>query len=372
MHMRHKRDTDTRLVRGLVLDHGSRHPDMPSRVDNAKILTCNLSLEYDKSEVTMAAMPGTPDSVDRVPIFLRALTGSGRWTPRIAQVNSGFFYSSADQREKLVAAERKLVDDRVAAIVALKRHVCQEGEGFVLINMKGIDPLSLDALAKEGIMALRRAKKRNMERLQLACGGYEVSSVEELAPECLGYAGSVYEHVLGEEKYTFVEDVRHPRSCTILIKGPSDYVIAQIKDAVRDGLRAVKNAMDDEAVVKGAGAFEVACAEYLLEKAATAVGKARIGVEAFANGLLGVVMTLAQNAGLDAQESVLCVRKSVKKGTTAGVDLSTGELLDCDLAGVFDAYIVKRQILNSAPVMASQLLLVDEVIRAGINMRRRA
>ncbi len=45
-----------------------------------------------------------------------------------------------------------------------------------------------------------------------------VNSVEELEPECLGQAGNVYEHVLGEEKYTFVEDVAKPTSCTILIK----------------------------------------------------------------------------------------------------------------------------------------------------------
>lgn len=87
--------------------------------------------------------------------------------------------------------------------------------------------------------------------------GSAVNSVEELAPEVLGHAGHVYEHVLGEEKYTFVEDVANPHSCTILIKGPSDYSLAQIKDAIRDGLRAVTNALLDGAVVPGAGAFEV-------------------------------------------------------------------------------------------------------------------
>ena len=59
--------------------------------------------------------------------------------------------------------------------------------------------------------------------------GFAVNSVEELERDCLGYAGCVYEHVLGEEKYTFVEDVRNARSCTILIKGPSDHSLAQIK-----------------------------------------------------------------------------------------------------------------------------------------------
>lgn len=52
MHMRHKLESDTKLVRGLVLDHGSRHPDMPKRVENAFVLSCNISFEYEKSEAS--------------------------------------------------------------------------------------------------------------------------------------------------------------------------------------------------------------------------------------------------------------------------------------------------------------------------------
>ncbi|CAI9776731.1 unnamed protein product [Fraxinus pennsylvanica] len=110
---------------------------------------------------------------------------------------------------------------------------------LLFIIQKGIDPPSLDLLAREGIIALRRAKRRNMERLVLAFGGEAVNSVDDLNLDCLGWAGLVYEHVLGEEKYTFVENVKNPHSCTILIKGPNDHTIAQIKDAVRDGLRAI-------------------------------------------------------------------------------------------------------------------------------------
>lgn len=230
LHMKHKLDNDSRLVRGLVLDHGARHPDMPKHLENCYILTCNISLEYEKSEV-----------------------------------NSGFFYSSAEERERLVAAEREVTDERVRKVIALKKQVCDgTDKSFVIINQKGIDPLSLDLLAKEGIIALRRAKKRNMERLMFACGGQAINSELELEPEALGYAGKVYEHTLGDDVYTFVEDVKHPTSCTILIKGPSDHVIAQLKDAVRDGMRAVKNVLDDAAVVPGAGAFEIGLERYLM------------------------------------------------------------------------------------------------------------
>lgn len=49
MHMQHRMATDTRMIRGLVLDHGARHPDMPKRVTDAYILTLNVSLEYEKT-----------------------------------------------------------------------------------------------------------------------------------------------------------------------------------------------------------------------------------------------------------------------------------------------------------------------------------
>ncbi len=100
----------------------------------------------------------------------------------------------------------------------------------MIINQKGIDPAALDMLAKENIIALRRAKRRNMERMTLACGGVQVNDVEGLDASVLGYADEVYEHVLGEEKYTFVEGVKNPFSCTILIKGnPMDLIITSLQ-----------------------------------------------------------------------------------------------------------------------------------------------
>lgn len=66
----------------------------------------------------------------------------------------------------------------------------------VLFCLQGIDPMSLDMFAKEGIIAIRRAKRRNMERLALACGGSAMNSVDDLTEEHLGFAGLVYEHVL--------------------------------------------------------------------------------------------------------------------------------------------------------------------------------
>lgn len=101
MTMERKMGTDSRFVNGLVLDHGGRHPDMPKVLDNCHIMTCNVTFEYEKTEV-----------------------------------QSGFFYSNADEREKLVESERKWLDERCKAVIDFKRSVCKEGE---VSNLRNFD-----------------------------------------------------------------------------------------------------------------------------------------------------------------------------------------------------------------------------------------
>lgn len=333
MTMQHRTAADTQLIRGLALDHGARHPDMPKDVKNAYILTLNVSLEYEKSEI-----------------------------------NSGFYYSSAQQREKLVESERRFVDEKLRKIVELKKEVCgtDNSKGFVIINQKGIDPLSLDVLVKHGIFALRRAKRRNMERLQLICGGVSQNSVDDLKPDVLGWAGHVYEHQLGEEKYTFIEEVKEPKSVTLLIKGPNAHTIAQIKDAVRDGLRSVFNMIVDKSVVPGAGAFQVGAARQLTSDdfARQVKGKAKWGVAAFAEALLIIPKTLAANSGHDIQDSLAAVQDAHREGHVAGLDLVSGEEMDPVQEGVYDSFRVLRNSIASATGIASNLLLCDELLKA--------
>jgi T-complex protein 1 subunit zeta len=337
LHMRHKLVTDTKLIRGMVLDHGSRHPDMPKRLENCYILTCNVSLEYERSEV-----------------------------------NAGFFYSSAEQRDKLVESERKFTDEKVKKIIELKRKVCTEEnkKSFVLINQKGIDPPSLELLAHENIIALRRAKRRNMERLPLAVGGNAVNSVDDLDEDDLGYADLVYEQVLEDEKYTFVEGVNNPHSCTLLIKGANEHSICQMKDALKDGLRAVQNTVEDECVVPGAGAFEIAAHVHLDKFKRSVQGKPRLGVEIYAASLLITPKTLLENSGLDIQDKLLklIAERESKQQIPVGVNITTGDPLDASIEGIWDNHRVKKQSLALTTVLAQQLLLVDEVIRAGKQM----
>jgi len=340
MIMEHKSEMDTQLIRGLVLDHGARHPNMYKIAEDCYILTCNISLEWEKTEV-----------------------------------NSEFIYSDATQREELVAAERKHTDNKVMKIIALKNQVCGDSpnKNFVVINEKGIDPISLDLLQREGIIGIRRAKRRNMERIPLACGGFAVNNENDLTPDCIGHAGLVYEHVLGDDKFTFIEDVKNPFSCTILIRGPNKHTIEQVKDAVRDGLRAVKNVFDDKCLVYGAGCFEAQAYAHLMTFKKSVSGKKKIGVQAFADSLLAIPRILAANAGHDEQDSLLKLLEAIETNTntSAGLDLATGDILSVKDAGIYDNFGVKKQMLHLATVISNKLLLVDEIMRAGRSMGKK-
>jgi T-complex protein 1 subunit zeta len=332
--MRHKFSSDTQLIRGLVFDHGLRHPDMPKHVEQCFILSCNISLEYEKSEI-----------------------------------NSTFFYKNISQKEKMFEAERKLTNLNVKAILELKREVCHNSEkSFMVINQKGIDSVSLDMFAKEGVLALRRAKKRNAERLKLFFGGYCINSIEELSSDCLGFAGMVHEETLDDEKYTFVEDAECQHAVSILVRGPTDYAMNRITSAVNNCLRSVKNALFEKNVIYGAGAFEMAGFLHLTNNTRKLInGKPKLGAAAFGQALLSIPKSLAYNAGFDIQEVVINIQHEHERGAIAGLDIHTGKPLDMSLSDVYDDYSVKKQILTSASIVASQLLLVDEIIQLKTN-----
>ncbi|KAH8269513.1 hypothetical protein KR018_004439 [Drosophila ironensis] len=331
---------ETQLISGLVLDHGGRHPNMPKMLRDAHILTCNVSLELEKTSVS-----------------------------------SEFYYNTAEQRQDYVSEEHRFIDLRIQKIIELKEQVCAAGkQGFVVINQKGIDIPSLEALAGAGILALRRAKRRNMERLVRACGGEALHSLENLKAEHLGFAALVREEHLADAKFTFVEGCRNPTAVTILIRGQSRHEMTAVKDALRDGLHAIQNAINDAAVIPGAGAFELKAHSALQKFKQSVKGKAQLGVQLFAESLLVIPKTLAVNSGFDVQDTIVNLTEAQrvaeeKDGQYAkpiGLDLATGEPMNPLATGILDNYCVRRQMLNSCSVIAGHLLLTDEIIRAGM------
>ena len=252
-------------------------------------------------------------------------------------------------------------------VTARARHkkVLAQAKGF-RGRRNAVYRIAKEAVMKAGQYAYRdrRLKKRDFRALwiqRINAGAREHGMSVEANIADVEFLG---------DKFTFVEDCKIPKSCTILIKGPNRHTIDQIKDAVRDGLRAVKNCIEDEAVVPGAGAFEIACAHYLKTEVMKATaGRAKLGVEAFAEAMLVIPKTLAENSGFDVQESIIKLTDEyVKTGLAIGLDCNSGDTMLPAEEGVWDNFRVKRQCLYLSTVLATQLLLVDEVMKAGKQM----
>lgn len=318
-----------KLVKGLIIDQGFRHPLMAKRMKNVCVCVINFSLELEDTAVKTF-----------IPV------------------------ANADQRERLTKASRKFVDEKVKTIIELRDAI--EGD-FLLVNGKGIDAPSMDILAHAKISALRRVSKKNLMRLTHACGCRIVNFVDDLRADYLGYAGVVYEEThKGDNKYIFIDEVKEPKAVSIAIAGATEMNSKLVETAIRDGLRSLKNAHDDKKLLPGAGAFEIALAKHMQEfKKTVDPPLNRIGVDIFAEALLSIPRTLLANSGLDQVEVLSEMQQEAEEGELAGVDLDTGEVIDPTIFGIFDNYCVKRGIIQASPIVASQLLLVDQIIQSG-------
>ena len=142
-----------------------------------------------------------------------------------------------------------------------------------------------------------------------------------------------------------------------------------IKEATRDGLRAVKNVYDDKSVIPGAGSFEIACKAHLNEYCNQVEGKAKLGIQAFGESLLVIPKTLAENSGYDIQEAIILLGDEYQKSKVpVGLNVQTLGTISPQKEQIYDNYCAKKQWLNLAPTLAQQLLLVDEIMRAGKGM----
>nr|UXY86767.1 T-complex protein 1, zeta SU [Cryptomonas paramecium] len=316
--MDNQTEMESRFIKGIVLDHGSRHMKMPTILNNVFILLCNISLEYEKSEF-----------------------------------DSEFIFNSENQQEKMFIKEREYIDKKVKKIIQLKRFVCKnEKRGFLVINQKGIDASALDLFSREKILAVRRAKRKNMERISLMCNATPVNSVEDIKPEVLGYAGLVYEQSIDEEKYTFIENVSNPFSGTILIKGKNLLLKQQAKNTIKNTLIALKNFIKDKCALIGGGKIEVSAYKCLIKYSETIRGRKKFGIIALAKGIIGIPKTLSENSGEDPYEHFAKINQVSKNSLDSGI--KTKKILDC--------FSTKRKIYDIACTTVSSIMLIDEIL----------
>ncbi len=314
--------SDTELVSGIIMDKEPVHSGMPRSVSKAKVALIDAPLEIKKTEIESKIQINDPSQIQA---FL-------------------------DQEESTI---KKMVD---------KIH---KTKANVLICQKGIDDLAQHYLAKHGIMAIRRAKKSDIEALAKATGGRVVSNLDGIGKDDIGFAGLVEVRKIGDDDMTFVMDCKNPKAVSILVRGGSEHVVDEIDRNLDDAIGVVSLVIRDGKIVTGGGAAEIELALKLRKFAPRIGGREQMAIESFAQAIEVVPSTLAENAGLDVIDTLMGLRKAhTQKGRNphAGLDAYTGKVVNMRSRNVVEPLRVKTQALSSATDVATMILRIDDVI----------
>jgi len=314
---------DTELIQGIILDKEVVHPGMPKRVEKARIALITAALEVKKTEISAEIRI-------REPTQMKAF------------------------RDK----ETRMLKDMVEKV--------KKAGANVLICQKGIDDLAQHFLAKEGIMAMRRVKESDMEKLTKATGGRIINNLDDLKAKDLGEAGLVEERKIGDDKMVFIEKCKDPRSVSVLIRAGLEKMIDEAERAIHDALSVVADVIEHNKVVAGGGAVEAEIAKEIRDYATKVGGREQLAIEAFADSAEAIPKTLAENAGLNTIDILVALRSAhqKKKGYTMGVDVFSGDITNMLEKGVIEPVRVKQQALKSAAEVACMILRIDDVIAA--------
>jgi thermosome len=315
--------TDTKLINGVVLDKEVVHSGMPKRVEKAKIALIDSPLEIEKTEFD-------------------------------AKIN----IESPEQMDAFLKQEENMIKEMVEKLAA-------KGANVILCQ-KGIDDMAQHFLSRKNILAVRRVKKSDMEKLAKATGGKLITNLDDATKKDLGYAQLVEERKIGDDKMTFIEGCKNPRAVTILIRGGTERIVDEAERSLHDALCVARDVVEEPKIVAGGGAPEMEVAKVLKAYAETLPGREQLAVMCFAEALEAIPTTLAENAGLDPIDIISELRARHEKGEIwAGVEVHTGKVKNMKEVGVFEPIAVKKQIIKSCTEAASMLLKIDDIIASG-------
>ncbi|MEM1599387.1 MAG: thermosome subunit alpha [Sulfolobaceae archaeon] len=314
---------DSMLVKGLVLDKEVVHPGMPRRVTQAKIAVLDAALEVEKPEISAKISITSPEQI------------------------KAFLDEEAKYLKEMV--------DKLASIGA-----------NVVICQKGIDDVAQHFLAKKGILAVRRVKRSDIEKLEKALGARIISSIKDATPEDLGYAELVEERRVGNDKMVFIEGAKNPKAVNILLRGSNDMALDEVERSINDALHSLRNTLLDPVILPGGGAIELELARKLREYARGVGGKEQLAIEAYADALEEIPMILGETAGLEPIATLMDLRARHAKGlVNAGIDAINGKIVDDVYSlNIIEPLRVKAQVLKSATEAASAILKIDDLIAA--------
>ena len=311
---------DSQLFHGIIIDKERVHPNMPKKVEKARI-----------------AILGTPIEA------------------RDTETKAEISITSSDQFKIFANQEKEAIKKVVEKVIATGANVvfCQ----------KGIDDLAQSILAKAGIMAFRRIRKTDLKKLARASGGNIVTNLDEMTPADLGRAELVEEKKVGGAPMAFVTGLAREGTVSLLLRGGTQQVVDSLERALDDALHAVAAAVEDGTLVAGGGAPEVELYLKLREYSSNFKGREQLAVAKFADAVAEIPKALAENAGFDAITKLTEMKSSHEAGMkTGGLNTSDGKVVDMWEMGVVEPLRVKTQAIKSATDAANLILRIDDVI----------
>lgn len=317
---------DSFLAEGIVMDKTPVSKNMPTDVKDAKIALIKYPIELKEIN--------TDAKID---------------------------ITSPEQFEAFLNNEEEMVKGLVDKVV--------ESGCNVLFCQKGIDDMAEHYLNKAGIMAYKRVKKSDMERINKATGAKLVTDIEDLTSDVLGSAGHVYVEKIFDNKLTFIEECENPKASSIVLRGSTRYVTEQISRALDDALGVVAATIEDGKVLVGGGATEIDLIKQLRDYGDSVNGREQLAILAFAESLEIIPRTLIENAGLDSINLIADLKAAHEDSIFMGIDVFKGEIVNMKEEGVLEPLKVKVQALQSASEAAEMILRIDDMIAAknGLN-----
>ncbi|MBN2231131.1 MAG: TCP-1/cpn60 chaperonin family protein [Candidatus Thorarchaeota archaeon] len=310
----------TELVKGLVLDKEVVHPAMPKRVEGAKILLLESALEVTKTEFDAKISITDPSGMQN---FLQ-------------------------EEERML---KRMVDKII------------ESGANVVIAQKGVDDVVQHFLAKAGIMAVRRIKKSDVEKVHETTGATIVSKIQSLTAADLGKAKLVEQRDVGDDKMLFIEGTPKSSVVTLLVRGGTDHIVDEVDRALNDALHVVADVVKHPYITYGGGSLAAEISKQLREFSSTLDGREQYAANAFADAIESLPNTLAENGGLDPIDIIVHLRKAHTDGNVHhGISLEKGKVDDMKKSRIIEAAIVNRQIVMSAAEAAQMILKIDDVI----------
>jgi len=235
----------------------------------------------------------------------------------------------------------------------------------LIITEKGVSDLAQHFLIKAGISVIRRLRKSDNLRVARATGATIVNRTEEISESDIGTSAGLFEvRKIGDEYFTFIEDCKDPKACTVLLRGASKDILNEVERNLQDALHVARNIQLSPRLVYGGGAVEMEVSHLLIEKGKSMSGVLQWPYRALANALEVIPRTLANNCGANPIRTLtqLKAKHATEGNSSWGVNGLTGKVEDMKQVGVLEPLAVKLQTYKTAIETAILLLRIDDIV----------